>query len=99
MTEGFDPDTPLFVASGIFGAMDGLAEANMAVVRRELASHVFHKNQARAVPWLVSCCSTVQTAWLNQVCPLAEAVYVTFMAIDGTSRSITRQRLLCVLQC
>ena len=51
--EGFDPDTPLFVASGIFaeGAMDALAEANMAVVRRELASHVFHKNQAR------SCCS------------------------------------------
>jgi len=27
--------------------MDPLAEANMAVVRRELASHVFHKNQAR----------------------------------------------------
>ena len=44
--EGFDPDTPLFVASGIFSAMDALAEANMAVVRRELASHVFHKSQA-----------------------------------------------------
>ena len=49
--EGFDPDTPLFAASGIFGAMDALAEANMAVVRRELASHVFHKNQARARRW------------------------------------------------
>ena len=48
--EGFDPDTPLFAASGIFteGAMDALAKANMAVVRRELASHVFHKDQARA---------------------------------------------------
>ena len=48
--EGFDPDRPLFVASGIFadGAMDALAETNMAVVRRELASHVFHKNQARS---------------------------------------------------
>ena len=44
--EGFDPDTPLFVASGIFTAMDEAAEANLAAVRRDLASHVFHKNQA-----------------------------------------------------
>jgi hypothetical protein len=48
--EGFDPDTPLFVASGIFTAMDEAAEANMAVVRRDLASHVFHKNQACPIP-------------------------------------------------
>lgn len=43
--EGFNQRTPLYVASGIFDAMTPLDEENMALVRRELASHVFHKRQ------------------------------------------------------
>lgn len=51
LEEGFGPDTPLYVASGIFSAMTPLVEDNLATVRRELASHVFHKGQVSDLLW------------------------------------------------